>query len=168
MHWRPAILHGAKWIFTLFAAEVAVLWGVSTRGPIVWQSDTDRIRIEVYGGGTLVAWAPRGAGQSYPGWNSYLLETGFGFEVMCQKALPRSGTWWPVQASWARGQVQGFVFPLWLPLTACSLPAAGFWWPEVRRRLQAKAGHCGKCGYDRRGIAAEIVCPECGSGPPLH
>lgn len=32
----------------------------------------------------------------------------------------------------------------------------------VRRALRRRRGACAACGYDRRGIAAGAVCPECG------
>ncbi len=40
------------------------------------------------------------------------------------------------------------------------LVAAGLWrWPWKRRTIPGK---CSQCKYDRTGLAAEAVCPECG------
>jgi hypothetical protein len=58
--------------------------------------------------------------------------------------------------------------PLWRPTLMVGVPAAALWLleafaldgAEIRRR---KRGRCPKCGYDRRGIAAEARCPECGA-----
>jgi rubrerythrin len=33
----------------------------------------------------------------------------------------------------------------------------------VRRRMRRDL--CPRCGYDRRGLAADAKCPECGSVP---
>lgn len=40
------------------------------------------------------------------------------------------------------------------------LGAGAILWHLDRRRL---AHQCRKCGYDRRGLAAEAICPECGA-----
>jgi hypothetical protein len=36
---------------------------------------------------------------------------------------------------------------------------------RVRRALGEKRGVCAFCGYDRRGLAADVKCPECGTLP---
>jgi hypothetical protein len=32
-------------------------------------------------------------------------------------------------------------------------------------RQAPRRGHCAKCGYDRRGLAVGVACPECGTAP---
>ena len=32
----------------------------------------------------------------------------------------------------------------------------------LRSWRRARSGQCGYCGYDRRGLALEAACPECG------
>jgi hypothetical protein len=48
-------------------------------------------------------------------------------------------------------------------LSYAAVPTAiwlGLWkLPHWRRQ---RAGRCVSCGYDRAGLAAEVVCPECG------
>jgi rubrerythrin len=36
-------------------------------------------------------------------------------------------------------------------------------WASRRRWMQRK-GRCVVCGYDRKGLAARVECPECGAG----
>lgn len=36
----------------------------------------------------------------------------------------------------------------------------------LRRRRRRRAGRCPRCGYDRAGLAAGAVCPECGHATP--
>jgi hypothetical protein len=59
-----------------------------------------------------------------------------------------------------------FWFPLvWIP-PACfsALPIA--WWLEMREARRARVGRCPRCDYDRTGLAAGAVCPECAAAPP--
>ena len=55
----------------------------------------------------------------------------------------------------------GYILPLWVPFLLTAAPAALFW--RLDRRLVR--GACEHCGYDRRGLATDTVCPECGKGP---
>ncbi len=52
--------------------------------------------------------------------------------------------------------------PLWLPAAAWMFVTLAAWRPEIVARRRARAGRCRGCNYDRTGLAAETVCPECG------
>ncbi len=53
--------------------------------------------------------------------------------------------------------------PLW-PLPLLSLLAtAAAWRADAKYLRRARDGACLKCGYDRAGLAAGVVCPECGA-----
>ncbi len=52
--------------------------------------------------------------------------------------------------------------PLWLPAGAWMLLTLAAWRPEIVARRRARAGRCLACNYDRAGLAAGVVCPECG------
>ncbi len=42
-------------------------------------------------------------------------------------------------------------------------------WRACVSRRRRRAWQCPKCGYDRRGLAADAVCPECGAvSSPAH
>ncbi len=58
--------------------------------------------------------------------------------------------------------------PIWSGLAVNVAIFAAIWWvaltgvPAARRALRRKRGWCPWCGYDREGLAAGAVCPECG------
>ncbi len=58
------------------------------------------------------------------------------------------------------------VVPL-LPLIGVTLVTTAAMWrlETLARRCHARAGHCPKCNYNRHGIPAQAVCPECGAAP---
>ncbi len=82
--------------------------------------------------------------------------------------FPRSGAWslLPGVTNWSNIRTTIRV-PYWcvaVPFAALALAS------ERRRRVwlaQDRLGKCAKCGYDRAGLAASAVCPECG-GVPLR
>ena len=48
------------------------------------------------------------------------------------------------------------------PVLLTAGPAALLWYADRRR---SAPGSCGRCGYDRRGLAVGVKCPECGATP---
>jgi hypothetical protein len=55
--------------------------------------------------------------------------------------------------------------PLWALVSVVLLPAALLWGADVRLARRRRGGLCLSCGYDRRGLAADAKCPECGTVP---
>ena len=54
---------------------------------------------------------------------------------------------------------------LW-PIALCALGVTAFArYLDTLARRRARIGFCPKCNYDRTGLAAGAVCPECGSAP---
>ncbi len=49
-------------------------------------------------------------------------------------------------------------------LVACVIGAL-MWRLEARARRRAGPNLCARCGYDREGLTAGTVCPECGAPP---
>jgi hypothetical protein len=57
-----------------------------------------------------------------------------------------------------------FAIPMWLPAVFSILISALAWRLDTLARRRARAHLCPKCGYDRSGLVAGAVCPECGKG----
>lgn len=53
--------------------------------------------------------------------------------------------------------------PLWLPLVVSGTPCWIGLAHSAKSRRRRVRGLCTSCGYDRRGIAAQAHCPECGA-----
>ena len=56
--------------------------------------------------------------------------------------------------------------PMWIP-AFCAFGCAGLAQLCERRAARRTFGLCPKCNYDRTGLAAGAVCPECGGLPRL-
>lgn len=50
-----------------------------------------------------------------------------------------------------------------LVLVVAGPPAILEWIANVRRTRRTRRGQCVSCGYERRGLAEEAPCPECGT-----
>lgn len=68
-------------------------------------------------------------------------------------------------ASAAGWDIRFVSIPLWMVLAAAVVPAARAWRADARTRRAQSPSSCGTCGYDRRGLAADGKCPECGTVP---
>jgi hypothetical protein len=61
--------------------------------------------------------------------------------------------------------------PLWPGFVVNTLLAAAAGWlvltalGSARWHWRRRRGHCAYCGYSRRGLAPNAVCPECGTNP---
>jgi hypothetical protein len=92
---------------------------------------------------------------------------------------PQSG--WKCEAAWrpspvqwvpedrlygsAQGMTEEFWVPLWIPFLLVAVPTALVWRADYTAARRARSGLCATCGYDRRALAADAKCPECGTVP---
>lgn len=64
-----------------------------------------------------------------------------------------------------RWEKSRFVFnlavPIWLFVALAALPTIAAWRVGARVNRRLRSGCCLNCGYDRRGIPQDAVCPEC-------
>lgn len=58
--------------------------------------------------------------------------------------------------------VPSLTIPLWFPLLFSLVVTTLAWRADAMHRRHARVGLCPSCGYDRSGLAASAVCPECG------
>src|SRR5690242_3439323 len=62
--------------------------------------------------------------------------------------------WWRAPVVWA--------LMMFGPFLAA---AAALWVRRARQRRRSRSGFCPNCAYDRAGLEAHRVCPECGIAP---
>ena len=154
MNLRRTALSGARWISTTaalaFAAAIFVtawrvwLWGVTPQ---------------------------------------FMLSFEYGRVEVRTSETPSHGEWWnpqmlghlvgPIQPCglrWLRwdfedgGDQYGRVvaIPMWTVAALVAAIAAPLWTLHLRARHRARVGLCKGCGYDRKGLAIDAKCPECG------
>ena len=151
------------WIGVTIGALSLIAWCISLFGPI-WISrprfTTDPLQLRWYvslGGGTFQL------GNRLSGHNAGL---------MIISRRPEFGQlhwWFPKGPGWMAkiplGESTwylGINLPLWMPAALGIGLATWGGLPSNRIRRRRTRGLCVKCAYDRRGLAAEAPCPECG------
>ena len=69
--------------------------------------------------------------------------------------------WWFTWENWGDGPA--IAIPLWFPALLSLLATAAAWRADAKYLRRVREGACPACGYDRAGLAAGAVCPECGA-----
>ena len=64
---------------------------------------------------------------------------------------------------WFRNEPGFWCLPLWVPALIALILTVPAWRLDTLARRRARVGFCPKCNYDRTGLAAGAVCPECGT-----
>ncbi len=90
-------------------------------------------------------------GRAFPGWHVWHRNDLFLFDFYW---------WFDVRVS---SPTQSLGIPLWAPAVLTTALSAAAWRLDTPARRRARVGHCPNCGYDRRGIAPDVPCPECGA-----
>lgn len=149
-----------KWVLTLVVLVLGGLWPVTYWRCVLWQSaDMHRfgaivrgrfMTCTMYGGGYLITEAA-----FHRGW----FVGGLVDADLDRFPAEKVPTWDKT------GGYSLVVVPFWLPISLTAVPAGLLWESGRRRRRRSRVGMCVRCGYDRRGLAADAKCPECGTIP---
>ncbi len=148
----------AKWM-GLMACAVLMLAQVVGHW---WSVERSSARVVIHIGGGFFAVSHLHVPQS-PGRFMSLVSSARNSEWTARRTRHRR--WWFVSSRSAPVSgisVSYFVFPLWIPILALTIPTVWLWRRD-RRRLE---GYCRKCEYDLTGNVTG-VCSECGTKIPI-
>lgn len=157
---RSVLRLGAKWGFASLVALLLLLHVFSAIFWIAWNEP--RFHSVLSKGAVRVVVHPkRGIANPFPNFGTMPHMT-----AGKQSDLQYVEDWY-FRPRWSRSRyvppITQIEFPLWVPmLVSCGL-AIPCWWPEIVAFRRRRAGHCHSCGYDRRGLAPDARCPECGA-----
>ncbi|MFN0136357.1 MAG: hypothetical protein ACKVS9_09615 [Phycisphaerae bacterium] len=151
---HPRIRTTLKWTGAIAAALMLTMWAASERWCV--NRETTNWTFSLNRGSVIVI---RYGGPSFrarPGW--YMLR---------YDASPPIRVWWFNAWDTSGGTMvlpfNRVLVPLWMPTCVALLVAIAAWRLEARACRRAGAGRCPNCDYDRTGLAAGWVCPECGA-----
>ncbi len=93
--------------------------------------------------------------------------------------LPRCGFApydYPVKRHWVRWFPQSrsntayseTFIPFWVPALVMTFPLLLVWKMQWRRTVRIETALCPSCAYDRRDLAPNAPCPECGKSNQLR
>jgi hypothetical protein len=135
---------GLLWVAVVGAANIASVWWSVVNWQAAWGF------IWVQSGYVAVAWGDY-AGLGKPGFNMFW-------------RLPSvmRVQWWP---HLSQTPFHSVLIPLWIPLVVVAAATALLWTADRRGTQRESGGRCPKCQYDRRGLAPDAKCPECGTIP---
>lgn len=137
-----------KWGSTALTVMILAVWIASAWVTVVWFHP--RVHAGLVQGSGLI-------GGPVPG-----RPMGFSSEVHSYSF--RWWNWW--WDSNSRLYTWRLLFPFWILGVPPLLTAAITW--RLDRGGRKRPGSCGKCGYDRVGLAADAVCPECGEASTVR
>ena len=138
-----------KWVGLVTSLVLIVVWGLSFGGIVRYTGRSWTVGV---GKGKAVIVVSNLPHES----------TGFEFQRPGQLFLGHLSTWWEPEPIRRTSSATWIVVLLWIPLLVVALPAAWLWW---RGSSAKRPNHCSHCGYDRAGLAAGSLCPECGKQP---
>ena len=145
---HPKIRKMVKWGGLVLTVLVVVVWVGSGWCDIRWVSASGACCMANCGY-VEFAYEPEIFGSMVPvGWDTE--SHPFHWELRFQRVKLITG--WTV------------AIPLWSVLVLALIPTGSAWRLDTLARRRARVGLCAMCNYDRAGLAAGAVCPECGAG----
>jgi len=144
---HPRIRKTVKWGGAVATVLLAVVWIGSGWRMLVWFGAGKNVNfLAVGGGGVEVGHLTA----TVPFQGSMLLE--------CREPIFQLPGFGSAATGW------GAYLPLWPGVAAALVATAAAWRLDtLERRRRAGVNHCRNCGYDRRGLPPQTVCPECGA-----
>lgn len=160
MVWR-GVWHGIRrvvmWAALVVAVGIGVVWAGGERTWFFWSAiywkgqapEEQFLFVKGLLGGFSIEWRP---------WSYMIVEGSYVPDVntIWWMWLPRLNAW-----AWSHWVLR---IPYWIPTLLCLMTFGLLFRIERREKRFARAGRCGACGYDLVGLAAGVVCPECGGG----
>jgi len=143
---HPRIRKTVKWGGAAMTLLLVVLWAASLQVVYTWTCrPTDYIQVAT--GVVRILHSAKG-------------REGVGFEALRAPGL-RMPMW---SFGWSRNSDRWVLrMPLWPAIGAALAATVIAWRLDTLARRRARLNVCAKCNYDRMGLAAGAVCPECGS-----
>ena len=142
---------GVKWAGLFTLVLMAAAWIVSLWWTVAWKAERYSFYLIVQGAVGVQRW-PGGTPRS-------------GVEDLGLHAW-RGSVGWSDFRWWPRAEKPRFsqaMLPLWVPLIVVAVPTGLVWRADRRAARRERKGECLTCGYDRRGLAPDAGCPECGT-----
>ena len=147
---HPKIRKTVKWAGAAVTVLLVVVWIGSGWQRLGWQSPPFDCGL-ARGALQVCVWEPQSRRDAFL-WLTGPIE----FRWLWQR-------WWIAREDRAPFGVM-YILPLWIPTAAALGITAAASRLDTLARRRARVGLCPKCNYDRTGLAAGSVCPECGSG----
>jgi hypothetical protein len=138
-----------KWGGVVVFVVALTVWIGSVGRYLVWRP-SQRASLEI-SSGALWIWtrAPSVPASDEPTFSAHRTEEPF--------------VWWFHSGGW-RG-VRLYLAPGWSIAALAAAITGAAWRFDGIASQRAQVGCCASCNYDRRGIPAASVCPECGAAP---
>jgi hypothetical protein len=125
------------------------VWSVSQRWGASWHF-RNHASLSLSAGRLEYSWLPEGGYPPPLGLERFpCIVQAWGFEFQ-----PAMGGW-------------DVCIPIWFVSTLFALASAAAWRFDRIARRRGRVGHCRKCNYNRHGLPADAVCPECGASPDV-
>ncbi len=137
----------AKWGGAAVTVLLVAVWIGSGWSTVIWQTSDRRFRVTLQSGRIGLAEMFAKQDPKTSGWH---FSTG-----------DRRFDW-----MWARHTGRNFDarwLPMWVPALAAAMTTAMAWRRDALARRRARQNLCSTCNYDRTGLDAAAVCPECGT-----
>lgn len=145
-----------RYVAVTLTVTVAAWWGVSGWVSVYVMPGTGSLFVVEHGS---VCFNQRSGRHAYPG----------DFEAFTKRIPPEDRYWnWKFRRIFTARTTPDWIdakdIPIWMILAPLLMGTTGLWWGRLKRLGRHRAGQCSFCGYDRRGLAGDAKCPECGKG----